>query len=115
MIIKQRMCTPNLQIYIQKASTFVEHVLLLVHIKNVASSDVASSEMMRPCTCFPRVSKIQILAYNREYSVIIRNAIILNIVYNTFIRRDTEVVVCIILNIVKRVRVMVLNFTLSNI
>jgi hypothetical protein len=71
--------------------------------------------MMRSCTSVQCVSKLRILANNRAYSVIIRNAIILNIVHNTCNYRDTDVVVCIILYIVKRVRVSVLNFTLNNI
>ena len=38
------------------------------------------SEMMRSCKCFPRASEIPTLAYNWTNSVIIKNAIILNII-----------------------------------
>jgi len=37
------------------------------------------------------------------YNVIIKNAMILNIIYNIFNLRYTEVVICIILVILKRV------------
>ena len=55
------------------------------------------SEMMPSCTCFPHVSKMSTLTYNRANSVIIKNAIILNIIQNIFKLRDTEFVICIIL------------------
>jgi len=49
------------------------------------------SEMMWSYKCFLHMSKRQDLTYNRENSVIIKNAIIL------FILRDTDVVIYIIL------------------
>ena len=47
------------------------------------------------------MSKMSILTYNRANIVIVKNAIILNNIQN--ILRDTEVVICIILVILKRV------------
>jgi len=41
--------------------------------------------------------------YNRANNVIIKNAIILNIIHNIFYVRDTEVVICIVLVLLKRV------------
>ena len=55
------------------------------------------SEMMRSCKCFPHVSEMLTLTYNRANSVIINNAIILNSIHNIFNLRDTEVAICIIL------------------
>jgi hypothetical protein len=46
------------------------------------------SEMMRSCMCFPYVSKLPNLTYNRANIVIIKNAIILNIIHNIFNLRD---------------------------
>jgi len=46
---------------------------------------------MRSCTCFPHVCKIPTLTYNRENSIIIENAIILNMIHNIFNLLDTEV------------------------
>ena len=42
--------------------------------------------------CFPNVSKMPTLAYNRVSSVYIKKAIILNIIHNTLINRNTEAV-----------------------
>ena len=56
---------------------------------------------VRSCTCIPRLSKIATLTYNRATSVIIKNAIILNIIHNIFNIRETEVVICIILDLLK--------------
>ena len=49
-------------------------------------------EMMRSCKCFSHLSKMPTLTN----SLIIKNAIILNIMHNIFNLRDTEVVICII-------------------
>ena len=45
---------------------------------------------MRSCKCFPRVNKIRTLTHNRTNSVLIKNAILLNIIHNTFNLRDTD-------------------------
>jgi hypothetical protein len=59
-------------------------------IKLVLCAQTSSlSEMMPSCTCFPHVSKMPTLTYNRANSVIIKNAIILNIIQNIFKLRDT--------------------------
>ena len=55
------------------------------------------SEMIRSCTCFPRVSKMSTLRYNWANSVIVKNAMTMSIIHNIFNFRDTEVVICIIL------------------
>ena len=71
-------------------------------IKLVVCAQTSSlSEMMPSCTCFPHVSKMPTLTYNRANSVIIKNAIIQNI----FKLRDTEFVICIIL-VLKRADVL---------
>jgi hypothetical protein len=44
------------------------------------------------------------LTYNRANSVIIKNAIILNITHNVFYLRDIESVICIILIISKKIK-----------
>jgi hypothetical protein len=44
---------------------------------------------------------MSILTFNRIDSVIIKNAVILNIKHNIFNLRDTEVVICIILVLLK--------------
>ena len=56
------------------------------------------SEIMRSWKCFPHVSKMPTLTYNvyRASGGIIKNSIILNIIHNIFILRDTEVVRCIL-------------------
>jgi hypothetical protein len=38
------------------------------------------SEMMRSCKCFPHIPQVSTFIYNRANSVIIKNAIILNII-----------------------------------
>ena len=50
-------------------------------------------EMMGSYKCFAHVSKMSSITYNQENSVIIKNAIILNIMHNIFNLRDTEVVI----------------------
>jgi hypothetical protein len=50
-------------------------------------------EMMGSYKCFAHVSKMSSITYNQENSVIIKNAIILNIIHNIFNLRDTEVVI----------------------
>ena len=49
-------------------------------------------EMMLSCKCFQHVSKMSLLSYNRAESVVIKDAIILNIihVHNIFHLRDTD-------------------------
>jgi hypothetical protein len=47
---------------------------------------------VRSCKCFLHVSKMSPLMYNQGKSVIIENAMILNIIQNIFNLRDTEVV-----------------------
>jgi len=42
------------------------------------------------------------LTYNQANSVITKNAIILNIIHNIFNLRDTEVVVCILIILLKK-------------
>jgi hypothetical protein len=51
--------------------------------------------------CFPHVSKMLTINYNWENNFIIKNAIILNIIH-VFNLRDTEVVMCMILVLLKR-------------
>jgi hypothetical protein len=46
---------------------------------------------------------MSILTYNQPNNFIIKNAIILNIIHNICILRDTEVVICLILVLLKRV------------
>jgi hypothetical protein len=53
------------------------------------------SEIMQPCKCSAHVSKMSTFTYNGPNSVIIMNAIILNVC-------DTEVVIYIILVLLKR-------------
>jgi hypothetical protein len=60
------------------------------------------TEMMWSCKCFPYVSKMTTLTYNRANGVFIKNGIIMNIIYNTFNFRDTEIVICILLVLLKR-------------
>jgi hypothetical protein len=56
------------------------------------------SEMMLSCTCFPHV------IYNQANNFIIKNATILNIIHNhIFNLCDTEVAICILLVLLKRV------------
>ena len=50
----------------------------------------------------PNVSKMSTLTYNQENSVITKNTIILNIIHNIFNLRDTEVVVCILIILLKK-------------
>jgi len=57
---------------------------------------------MRLSKCFPHVSKISTLTYNPANNVIIRNAIILNIIHIMLNLRDTEVTICIILVLLNR-------------
>jgi len=54
------------------------------------------SEMMRSCKCFPHIPQVSTFIYNRENSVIIKNAIILNIIHNILNLRVTEMVIYII-------------------
>jgi hypothetical protein len=58
-------------------------------------------ELMQSCKCFPHVSKIPTITYNRASIIIIKNAIILNIIHNIFNHRDTQDVICILV-ILKR-------------
>ena len=51
---------------------------------------------------FLHVSKMPTLAYNWANSIVIKNDVILNIIHNIFNLRDTGVVICIILVLVKR-------------
>jgi hypothetical protein len=53
------------------------------------------SEAMRSCKCIPHVVKCQPL--HTHSFVVIKNALILKILHNIFNLRDTEVVICIIL------------------
>jgi hypothetical protein len=55
------------------------------------------SEMMQLCKWFPHVIKMPSLTLNWANSIIIKSAIILNIMRNVFYLRDMEVVICIIL------------------
>ena len=48
------------------------------------------------------VSKMSTLTYNQANSVITKNTIILNIIHNIFNLRDTEVVVCILIILLKK-------------
>ena len=48
------------------------------------------------------VSKMPTLTYNQANSVITKNAIILNIIHNIFNLRDTEIVVCILIILLKK-------------
>ena len=57
---------------------------------------------MGSCKCFPHVSKIPTLTYNRTNNVIIQNAIILNIMHNIFDFRGTEFAIYMILVLLKR-------------
>jgi len=50
-----------------------------------------------------RVSKTSTLTNNRANSVITKNSVILNIIHNKFNIRNTEVVICIMFVLVKRV------------
>jgi hypothetical protein len=54
------------------------------------------SDMLPPCKCFPHVSKMSTLTYNQANKVVIKNALILNIIHYIFNLRDTEVVTSII-------------------
>ena len=56
-------------------------------------SQTPLSEMMGSRKCFLHVSKTPTLTHNRANIVIIKNTIILNIIYNVFNLRDTEVVI----------------------
>ena len=47
------------------------------------------SEIMRSCKDFPHFNQISTLAYNRANSVIIKNAIILNIIHSIFNLHET--------------------------
>ena len=76
-------------------------------------------EMKGSYKCFPHVDTKLTLPYNRKNIVLIKNAIILNILNNIVILRGTKVVICMF---DLRVRVpvvfvclMVLNSTLNNI
>jgi hypothetical protein len=51
-------------------------------------------QMMRLCKCFPHVSEIPTLTYNRAYSIIIKNAKILNIIHvDIFNLHHAEVII----------------------
>ena len=50
------------------------------------------SGMIWPCKCFLYMTKLSTLTYNWVISIIIKNAIILNIIYNIFNLHDAEVV-----------------------
>jgi hypothetical protein len=52
---------------------------------------------------FPHVSKMTTLIYNQANIVMIKDAIILNIIHNIFNLRDSEVVICKIKVLLKRV------------
>jgi len=71
-------------------------------VKLVVLTQIFSlSEMMRSCKYFARVSNMPTFIYNRANKVIIKNAIILKIMYNIFLLRATEAVICIILVLLK--------------
>jgi hypothetical protein len=55
----------------------------LVPIEGAVLFELPLSEMMRHCKYFPHVSKMPTLTYNRANNIIIKNAIILNILHNT--------------------------------
>jgi hypothetical protein len=57
---------------------------------------------MRSCKCFLHLSKLTTLTHTRANSVVIQKAIILNIMKNIFKNRDTDVVMCIILVLLKK-------------
>ena len=57
---------------------------------------------MRSCMPFPCVSKMSPLTYSQANSVIINNVIISNFVHDIFNFRDTEVVICINLALLKK-------------
>ena len=72
-------------------------------LKLVLLAQISSlREMMRPCKFSPNVIKMPALTYNQANSTITKNAIILNIIHNIFNLRDTEVVVCILLILLKQ-------------
>jgi hypothetical protein len=48
------------------------------------------------------VNKMSTLTYNRANSLTLKSVIILNIIHNIFNLRDTEVVLCILLVLLKR-------------
>jgi hypothetical protein len=54
------------------------------------------NEMMRSCKYFPCVSKMPTLTYNKANRILIKNAIILNIIHKIFNIRDKDVVICIL-------------------
>ena len=58
------------------------------------------------CKCFPRASTMTTLTYNQVDSIIIKTAMILNIIHNMLNLRDTEVTICIILVVLKRADVL---------
>ena len=60
------------------------------------------SEMVWSYKCFPHVNKMSTLTYNRANSLTLKSVIILNIIHNIFNLRDTEVVLCILLVLLKR-------------
>ena len=74
----------QVHLYFNKQNCWVKPVLWAHQTSHL-------SEMISSCKCFPHVSKMFTLTYNRANSVIIKNAIILNIIYNIFDVRDTEV------------------------
>jgi len=51
------------------------------------------SEVKRLCKCFRQESKLPTLTYSYANSVMIKNAIMLNIIHNIFDLRDTEVII----------------------
>ena len=57
--------------------------------------------MMQSCLkYFPCVSKMPTLTYNKANRILIKNAIILNIIHKIFNIRDKDVVICILLGAV---------------
>ena len=58
---------------------------------------------MPSCKCFPHESKMPDFTYSQLNSVILKNVIIFNITHNICHLRDTDVFICVILAILKRV------------
>ena len=53
------------------------------------------SEIMRSDQCFPHVSNMPTITYNRVNRVIIKNGLILNSIHNIFNHCETKAAICI--------------------
>jgi hypothetical protein len=81
-----KICYPNTQIHDHSLSWFDAATSIKSGgVKLIVCAQTSPlCEMMWSCKCFPYVNKMPTLTYNWGNSVIIKNTIILNIIYNIF-------------------------------